>query len=145
VILFDVNVLVYAYREDVPRHEEYRAWLEEAVNSPQPYAISDAILSSFVRIVTHPRIFKTRSDLESALSFVRTLRAQPNAVVVAPGVRHWGLFVDLCRSVDARGDLIADAYLAALAIETGSELITTNRDFARFPGLHWRHPLAATR
>jgi toxin-antitoxin system PIN domain toxin len=130
---------------DIPRHEEYRAWLENAVNSPQPYGISDAVLSSFVRVVTHLRVFRTRSDLESALSFVQTLRAQPNAVVATPGVRHWGIFVELCRSADARGDLIADAYLAALAIETGSELITTDRDFARFPGLHWRHPLTVTR
>ena len=99
------------------------------------------MLAGFLRIVTHPRLFKTRSDLESALSFVQTVRDQPNAVVVAPGPRHWGLFLETCRASEARGNLIPDAFLAALAIETGSELITTDRDFARFPGLRWRHPL----
>jgi uncharacterized protein len=141
VILIDVNVLVYAYREEMPRHAEYRAWLEEVINSPRPYAVSEAVLSSMLRVVTHPRIFKTRSDFESAASFVETVRGQANAVVVAPGPRHWGLFLNLCRSADARGSLVAGAYLAALAIETGSELITTDRDFARFAGLQWRHPL----
>ena len=139
--LLDVNVLVYAYREDLPRHDEYRSWLEEVINSPQPYAVSEAVLASFVRVVTHPRLFKTRSDLESALSFASAVRTQPNAVVVAPGSRHWGLFLEICRASEARGSLIPDAFLAALAIETGSELITTDRDFARFPGLRWRHPL----
>jgi toxin-antitoxin system PIN domain toxin len=136
-----VNVFVYAYREDTPRHADYLSWLERVINSPQPYAVSDAVLCSLVRIVTHPRIFKTRSGLESALAFARTIREQPNAVVVAPGPRHFDLFVDVCRASDARGNLIKDAYLAALAIETGSELITTDRDFARFPGLRWSHPL----
>ncbi len=115
--------------------------MEGAINSPQPYAVSDVVLSSFLRIVTHPRIFRSRSDLESALSFVRMLRGQPNAVMVTPGPRHWDLFVEICRASDARGNLIPDAYLAALALETGSDLITTDRDFARFPGLRWRHPL----
>ncbi|MBN1629564.1 MAG: type II toxin-antitoxin system VapC family toxin [Thermoleophilia bacterium] len=141
MILLDVNVFVYAYREDLPRHDEYRGWLEEAINSPQPYAVSEAVLASFIRVVTHPRLFKTRSDLESALSFTVAVRSQPNVVIVAPGPRNWELFADLCRSVDVRGNLVADAYLAALAIESGSELITTDRDFARFPGLRWRHPL----
>lgn len=141
MILPDVNVLVYAYREDTPRHEEFLGWLEGVINSPQPFAVSEAVLCSFLRIVTHPRIFKSRSSLESAVSFVRTVRDQPNAVVVGPGLRHWDIFVDISRTSDARGSLIQDAYLAALAIETGSELITTDRDFARFPGLRWSHPL----
>jgi len=134
-------VLVYAYREDLPRHAEYLAWLENAINSPEPYAVTDTVLAGFLRVVTHPRVFKTRSDLAHALSFVAAIRDQPNAVLVAPGLRHWELFVGLCGSAEARGNLVPDAYLAALAVETGSELITTDRDFARFPGLRWRHPL----
>jgi toxin-antitoxin system PIN domain toxin len=128
--------------EDVPRHEEFRAWVEDAINSPRPYGVSDGVLASFLRIVTHPRVFKTRSDIKSAASFARMVRGQPNAVVVGPGPRHWDLFLELCGSADARGDLVADAYLAALVVEIGGELITTDRDFARFPGLSWRHPLA---
>lgn len=79
--------------------------------------------------------------LEAALRFVGGLRAQPNAVVIAPGRRHWEIFSRLCREVEAKANLVADAYLAALAIESGSEWITTDRDFARFRGLRWRHPL----
>ena len=134
-------MLVYSYREDTPRHTAFLAWMEEAINSPQPYAVSEMVLGSFLRIVTHPRVFKRRSELESALSFAQMVRDQPNAVVVAPGPRHWQLFVHICKRADARGNLIPDAYLAALAIDTASDLITTDRDFARFPGLRWRHPL----
>jgi toxin-antitoxin system PIN domain toxin len=80
--------------------------------------------------------------LDRALAFADALRAQPNAVVVAPGDRHWGIFRQLCIGAGAKGNLVADAYLAALAIESGSEWITTDRDFSRFAGLRWRHPLA---
>jgi toxin-antitoxin system PIN domain toxin len=80
-------------------------------------------------------------ELSAALAFVEEVRDQPNCVIVRPGPRHWELFTDLCRRVNARGNLVPDAYLAALAIESGSEWITTDRDYARFPGLRWRHPL----
>lgn len=75
------------------------------------------------------------------MEFVSAVRDRPNAVRVSPGARHWEIFVRICRDAGARGSLIADAYLAALAIESGSELVTTDRDFSRFPGLAWRHPL----
>lgn len=80
--------------------------------------------------------------LDDAVAFVAGLRARPTHVPVAPGPRHWDLFVSLCNRAGARGNLIPDAYFAALAIESGSEWITTDRGFARFPGLRWRHPLA---
>jgi uncharacterized protein len=117
------------------------AWLERTVNGPEPYGLSEMVLAGFLRVVTHPRVFRTRTELEPAVSFVEVLRSQPNAVVLRPGPRHWRLFLDLCRAAAVRGNLVPDAYLAALAIETGSELVTTDRDFARFPGLRWRHPL----
>ena len=79
--------------------------------------------------------------MDAALAFVTTLRDRPNCTLVAPGARHWEIFTRLCRETDAKGNLIADAYLAALAIESGSEWITTDRDYARFAGLRWRHPL----
>jgi uncharacterized protein len=79
--------------------------------------------------------------LPAALTFAAELREQPNCVIISPGPRHWDIFVDLCQKVNARGNLVPDAYLAALAIESGSEWITTDRDYARFPGLRWRHPL----
>lgn len=100
------------------------------------------MLSSFVRVVTHARIFPVPTPLATALAAADALRQQPNCVLLSPGPRHWEIFAGLCRSVGAKGNLVADAYLAALAIETGSEWITTDRDYSRFPELRWRHPLA---
>jgi uncharacterized protein len=142
MILTDVNVLVYAHRSDAPGHDAYRRWLEEVINGDLAYGVSDLVLSGFLRIVTHPRVFAAPSDLAAALAFANEVRGQPNAVPIAPGPRHWEIFRRLCEATGAKGNLVADAYLAALAIESGSEWITTDRDFSRFPGLRWRHPLA---
>ncbi len=140
MILPDVNVLVHAYREDAPRHAPVRAWLEELVHSDRAFGLSDFVLSGFLRVVTHRRIFAPPTPLEGALEFAEALRSQPNCIVLAPGDRHWSIFTRLCREGDARGNLVPDAYLAALAIESGSELVTTDRDFARFDDLDWRPP-----
>jgi len=142
MILCDVNVLVYAYRTEAPEHARYSAWLNETTVSDQAYGISELVLSRFLRIVTHRRGMTTPAPLESALGFVAALREQPNAVPLSPGPRHWALFERLCREVGATGNLVPDAYLAALAIEHGAELATADADFARFDGLRWRHPLA---
>jgi hypothetical protein len=103
--------------------------------------MSDLVLRGFMRIVTHPAAVFPPEPIERALEFAETLRSQPNCVAVAPGPRHWEIFTRLCREVSAKGNLVPDAYLAALAIESGSEWITTDRDYARFPSLRWRHPL----
>jgi len=142
VVLIDVNVLVYAHRSDAADHSRYRAWLESVINADVAYGMTDLVLGSFLRVVTHPRVFKEPSPLEQALNFASEVRERPNCVPVAPGDRHWGIFTRLCRATNARGNLVSDAYHAALAIESGSEWITTDRDYARFPGLRWRHPLA---
>lgn len=104
------------------------------------FAVCDLVLSAFLRVITHPRIFNPPANFDRALDFANALRASPRAVVVAPGSRHWGIFLELCASAHARGNLVADAYLAALAIESGCEWVTTDGDFARFPGLRWRRP-----
>ncbi len=141
MILPDVNVLVYAHRRDAVDHATYRKWVEDLLNDERAFGISEFVLSSFTRIVTHPQIFKPASTLEEALSFAHDLLDHPNCVLMHPGPRHWGIFENLCRAVNATGNLIPDAYLAALAIESGSEWITTDHDYRRFPGLKWRHPL----
>ena len=138
----DVNVLVYAHREDAVPHVEHRAWVEAMALGPEAFGLCDQVLSGFLRVVTHPRIFDPPSPLAEAIRFVEALRSRPNAVRVVPGPRHWSLFTGLCRNVEARGNLVPDAWFAALAIECGGEWITTDRDYARFPGLRWRHPLA---
>jgi toxin-antitoxin system PIN domain toxin len=139
--LVDVNVLVYAFREDSPGHAEHRTWLNALVSDVEPYAVSDQILSGFLRVVTHPRVFNPPTPIARALAFARSFRERPNAVPVSPGERHWGIFARLCGDRAVRGNLVADAWLAALAIESGCEFITTDKDFARFRGLRWRHPL----
>lgn len=142
MMLFDVNLLVYAHRQDAPRHPEYRAWLERTIAGDEAYGIADLVAAGFLRIVTHARVFTPPSPLDRAFTFLTEVREQPNALVMNPGERHWDIFVALCRDTNARGNLVPDAYLAALAIESGSEWITSDGDFARFPGLRWRHPLA---
>lgn len=140
MVLPDVNILVRAFRRDAPGYAETRAWLKETLRSEATVGVADLVLSGFLRVVTHPRVFNPPTPLDRALQFAESLRNQPNVVVLSPGRRHWKIFVDLCRQADARGNLVPDAFLAALAIESGSEWITTDRDFARFEGLRWSAP-----
>ena len=141
VILTDVNVLVYAHREDAQNHHAYLDWLESVINSDQSYGMADIVLSGFLRVVTHPRVFDPPSSMGLALEFVEEIRSQPNCVIIQPGPRHWVIFNNLCMEANVKGNIVPDAYLAAMAIESGSEWITTDRDYSRFPGLKWRHPL----
>ncbi len=141
--LFDVNVLVNAHREDAPHHEPCRVAVEGALEAPMSFGLSPLVLSGFLRVVTHRRIFEVPTPTADAIEFTERLLAYPQAVIVEPGRRHWGIFTSLCLDARATGNLVPDAYLAALAIETGSEFVTTDRDFARFPGLNWTDPLAS--
>jgi uncharacterized protein len=141
VVLADVNVLVYAHRADAPEHDAYRGWLDEVVNGNAAFGVADLVLSGFLRVVTHPKVFVEPSPLDAALEFVSQVRTSPNCVVLAPGERHWEIFIGLVHAAGARGNLIPDAYLAALAIEHGADWATTDQDYTRFPGLRWHHPL----
>jgi len=137
----DVNVLIYAHRQDAPEHDRFATWLRALVEAPDPFAVAEIVLAGFLRIVTNPKIFRPATPMQTALSFCRTLVEWPRAVFVAPSRTHWDLFVKMCDAIE--GPLVTDAYVAALAIEHGCELITTDSDFARFQGLRWRHPLSA--
>lgn len=138
----DINVLIYAHREDAPDHERYAAWLSSLAAGAAPFALSSVTLGGFLRIVTNPRIFPSATPMTVALAFCRQLVARPTAAMLQPGARHWTIMTDLIELADVRGARVSDAYLAALAIEHGCELVTTDSDFARFPSLRWRHPLA---
>jgi toxin-antitoxin system PIN domain toxin len=140
VRLIDVNVLVYAHRQDSPGHHAYRRWLEAVLASDQAYGMTDIVVSGFLRVVTHPRVFKTPSPMARALAFANQVRERPNCVRLSPGPRHWDIFMRLCRLAGVKGNLVPDAYLAALAIEHGCEFVTTDRDYGRFPGLEWSSP-----
>jgi toxin-antitoxin system PIN domain toxin len=141
VILCDVNIFLQALREIAPDHSTYHAWLTEQINSDRAFGVSPLVLSSVVRIATNRRVFSPPTPLATALAYCDQLRNLPQAVVIREGPRHWEIFTGLCRQVEAKGNLVPDAYLAALAIEHGCEWVSTDRDFARFPGLRWRHPL----
>ncbi len=141
VLLPDVNVLIYAHRLEATEHERYAEWVRALATGPEPFALSDLGSSGFVRIVTNPKIWDEPTSLDDALAFIDRLRERPNARNLTHGPSSWEIFGRLCRSVRARGKLVADAYHAALAIEHGCELVTADADFVRFPGLRWRHPL----
>lgn len=141
MLLPDVNILVYAHRPESPEHRHYQDWLTDLVNGPGAFAVTELISSGFVRVVTNPRIFHTPTPIRKALEFTEIIMGRPNCVVVRPGPRHYAVFSELCRIVDVRGNDVADAYHAAIAIESGSELVTADRGFSRFPMLRWRHLL----
>ncbi|MGK2957108.1 MAG: type II toxin-antitoxin system VapC family toxin [Acidimicrobiales bacterium] len=137
----DVNILVYAHRLESPEHAEYRVWLEEALKGSEPLGLSDVVASGFLRIVTHPRIFREPTPLDVAIQFIDAVRVSPATISVNPGERHCEIFSNLCRRVEANGNRIPDTFLAALAIEQGATWVTADRGFARYPDLRWVHPL----
>lgn len=141
MLALDVNVILSAFRADAPDHLQMREWLEGAVADPEPVGVSDAVLGGAVRVLTNARVFSPVTPLLHALSEATNLREHPGVVTLSPGERHWEIFERLCRSADARGNLVADAQHAAYAVEHGATWISKDRDFARFTELRWRHPL----
>jgi len=141
VILTDVNILVHAFRTDSPEHLTCRAWLDDVVNGDARYGMAPQVLSGVIRITTHPKVFAMPSSLDEVLQFCDILLDQPHCVIIEPGERHWPIFKRLCTAADARGNLVPDAWFAALAIESGCEWITLDHDYARFPDLQWRVPV----
>jgi toxin-antitoxin system PIN domain toxin len=140
VILPDVNVLIYAFRNDSPHHAVCKPWLEGIVNGDALFGVSPVALSAVVRITTDSRIFKQSDAIQAALAYCNAILGKPNCAIVQPGARHWSIFERLCTETDTRGPRVTDAWFAALAIEHGCTWITYDRDYARFPGLEWRLP-----
>lgn len=140
MLLPDLNVLINAHRSDSPAHVSARDWLRSVFEGDEAFALCAPVLTGLVRVLTHPRVFDPPDTLREAFAFVEALVGHPNAVVLNPGRDHLRLFRELCLAADARGDLVTDAYLAALAVETGATLISWDADFARFAGVDWRRP-----
>jgi toxin-antitoxin system PIN domain toxin len=140
VILADVDVLIYAFRKDSPRHAICKSWLDAVVCGDAQFGVSPLVLSAVTRIVTNPRIFVQPSSVEEVFAYCDNLLSQPHCEVVRPGDRHWAIFERLCVEAGIRGPRVADAWFAALAIERGCTWITFDRDYARFPSLDWREP-----
>lgn len=138
--LLDVNILIEAHREDATKHEEVSAWLLRELKGYAGVAVSELVLSGFLRVVTHPKVFKAPTPLADALEFVQDFRERRAVRIAAPGAEHWRIFTDLLSQYEATGNLIPDAYHAALAIEHGYEWVSLDRGFARYTILDWRHP-----
>lgn len=142
MILPDVNLLLHAYNLDSSRHADARAWWERALGAPGPVGLAWSVILGYVRIATHPRILANPLPVAKACAHVEAWLAQPQVALVHPGERHAAILFDLLRGLGTAGNLTTDAHLAALAIEHQAELQSTDADFARFPGLRWRNPLA---
>jgi len=141
--LVDANVLLHAYNASSSHHSAARQWLERAFAGPEPVCLAWATILAFLRIGTNPRAFPEPYSLEEATALVSEWLSVPSLRVLDPGERHWEILRSLLPAAQARGPLVMDAHLAALAIEHGAILCSTDRDFTRFPGLRWRNPIEA--
>lgn len=141
MLMPDVNVLVYAHRQDEAWHEPYASWFKQVIDGSEPFALSVLVAVGFLRIVTNGRIYQDPTPLPAALAAVEQLAAHPRCRLATPGVTHLADMVRLCRAVGATGKLVSDAQHAALAIAEGSTWVTRDRDFGRFEqhGLRWQH------
>jgi toxin-antitoxin system PIN domain toxin len=141
VIAIDTNILVYARREELSHHRQARQLLAELAEGDAAWALPWPCIYEFLRVVTHPRVFDPPTDLHAALEDLRSLLDSPSLVLLAEGPSHLGHFLRTVEEGGAIGNLAHDAHIAALAIEHGvRELLTTDRDFSRFPGLEPRNP-----
>jgi uncharacterized protein len=143
MMLVDANLLLYAYDPQSEHHEASRRWLEKTLSGSELVRFAWVSLWAFLRISTNPRVFERPLSADEASSVVTSWLEQPCADILEPGERHWEILRGLLTSAQARGPMVMDAALAALAIEHGAMLETTDRDFARFPGLKWRNPIEA--
>lgn len=135
-----MNVLVNALRPDAEHHDQCREWLDRVAADPRPMAIAGAVVSGTVRILTHPRVFRPPSRAADVMDEVGRLLAAPSLVRIEPGPNHWQIFKRLVDDVGARGNLIPDAWLAAIAIEHGCTFVSLDGDFPRFAGLDVERP-----
>jgi toxin-antitoxin system PIN domain toxin len=144
VILVDANLLLYAYHPRAAQHEPSRAWLEATLSGPDLVRFAWLTLWEFLRIGTNPQVFERPLSTSEAGAAISSWLAQPTAGILEPGERHWDILRDLMREGQTAGPLVMDAVIAAIALEHGATLHTTDRDFSRFPGLRWTDPLAAS-
>jgi uncharacterized protein len=142
VLLLDVNVVLAAHRADHPHHEPVREWFDEMLRDQERFTVPMVVWTSFLRLATNRRIFEVPTPRPDAFAFIEAVHAQPLQLTVEPGPRHLELLRELCDESDAVGDLVADAAIAAIAAEHGCEIVTLDRDFARFESVRHRRPKA---
>jgi toxin-antitoxin system PIN domain toxin len=142
VIVFDANLLIYAYDSGWVHHIKTRAWVEETLSGEEAVGLPWQAIGAFLRVMTNRRLPGLRFSLEQASQIVEGWLGQPNVRVLSPGENHWPLLRRMLVEGQATGALVSDAQIAALAAEYGGVLYTADRDFARFPGLRWVNPLS---
>ncbi len=142
MILVDANILLYAEDSLRPLHRQARSWWDTQLSGSSPVCLSWVVVSAYIRIGTNPRVFQQPLALAQALARVQSWLDQPCTRLVQPTQRHWVVFQQMLTDGQARGNLVTDAHLAALAVEHGCVLCSTDADFARFPTLKWQNPLA---
>lgn len=142
MILLDVNILIYAVNTDAPLHKRARSLLEELLSGNETVGLCWNVILAFIRLTTRPGLFRQALPLDTAFNLIKSWLDQGPVSIVDPGPRHLMLFRQLLVPYGTGGNLTSDAHLAALAIEHGAELISSDSDFIRFPGLKWRNPLA---
>lgn len=142
MILVDANILLYAEDRTSPRHSAARTWWDAQLSGASPVCLCWTVLNAFLRIGTNPRVFEHPLSLDQAIARVQSWLGQPCVRLVHPSERHWTMFRKMLLSGQAAANLVSDAHLAALAVEHGCVLMSTDADFSRFPGLKWKNPLA---
>ena len=141
MIVLDANILLYAYDSLSTHHTVARTWVERVFSGTELVGLPWPTVAGFLRITTNPRVPGERLTLTEAVDIVDGWLEQPNIRLLLPGDEHWTIFRKMIVEGQATGTLISDAQLAALTVEYGGVLHTTDRDFARFPGLRWKDPL----
>jgi len=144
MILIDANILLYAYDANSTRHSAARKWLQETFSKDEPVRLPWVVILAFLRLTTQTAILARPLSLDEAIAIVQTWLNRPNVGIAAPTMRHWEVLRTLLQEGQAKGRMVTDAHLAALAIEHGAVLYTDDRDFTRFPGLKWSDPLDAS-
>jgi hypothetical protein len=142
MILVDANVLLYAYQPRAEHHQRCRAWVEQAFSGEEPVCLAWVTVLAFLRISTNPRVFERPLLAAEAASAVSSWLERPSVSVLEAGEQCWEILRRLLVEAQATGPLVMDAFLAALALENGATLVTTDRDFARFPKLKFHNPAA---
>ncbi len=143
MILVDANLLIYAHHQGSRFYARSRPWFESALRQPEGVSLAWVTILAFLRLTTSSHIFAQPFSMAEAQEIVAIWMTHPAISIVSPSGRHWEILSRLFEEGQVRSDLVTDAHLAALAIEHGATLCTTDRDFARFPGLRWQNPLQA--
>ncbi len=141
MILVDANLLIYAVNRDAPAHRKAKSWLESVMSGSESVGFSWNVLLAFLRLTTRPGLFRNPLSVETAFAVIAGWLDQPSSTMVHAGPRHLNVLRELLLPIGSAGNLASDAHLAALAIEHGAVLCSSDADFARFPGLQWKHPL----